>query len=104
MTKELSRFIDTLMNADADEKKLPVMMGLIEEAYDCKQEINELKEKITELKAKGARFTVIAKRERLLVQKRANYTNMITRICRELKKHEDKSNPADYLDDLEDYE
>ena len=104
MDKALTEFIEHLTNADADDKKLPVLMGLIEESFDCKQEIDELKEEIKTLKGKGARFQVIAKRERLLIQKRANYTNMIGRICKEVKKHEEKENPADYLEDLGDYE
>ena len=85
----------------ADETKTAVLQGLIEEAFDCKAEIVELKEKIKELKEKGAKFTVIAKREKLLVQKRASYTNMMGRICRELCAVE---NAADNLDDLGDYE
>lgn len=104
MDRALSEFIGHLMDADVDEKKLPAMMGLIEEACDCKQEIIALKEKIRDLNERGARFTVISRRERLLIQKRANYTNMIARICKELKKAEEKENPADYLDDLGDYE
>lgn len=104
MDKALSDFIGHLLDADIDEKKLPALMGLIEEACDCKKEIIDLKEKIKDLTERGARFTVIARRERLLLQKRANYTNMIARICKELKKHEEKENPADYLDDLGDYE
>ena len=69
---------------NADENKLLILSGLIEEAQDCKQEIVELKEKIAELKAKGAKFIVISRREKLLVQKRASYTNMMSRICKEL--------------------
>ena len=104
MEKALSDFIGYILDAEADEKKLPVLMGLIEEAFDCKQEIDELKAQIKTLKEKGARFYAISKRERLLIQKRANYTNMIGRICREVKKHDEKENPADYLDDLGEYE
>lgn len=104
MDKALSDFIGYLLDAEADEKKLPVLMGLVEEAHDCKQEIADLKDQIKMLKEKGARFHTIAQRERLLVQKRANYTNMIGRICKEIKKHEEKENPADYLEDLGDYE
>lgn len=85
---------------NADETRLCVMSGLIEEAYDCKTEITELKSMITELKEKGARFTVIAKRERLLIQKRASYTNMMTRICKELCAVSDTEN----FDDLGEYE
>lgn len=69
---------------NADETKLAVMSGLIEEAYDCKNELIELKEKIREMKAAGARFAIVAKREKLLIQKRASYTNMMTRISKEL--------------------
>lgn len=87
--------------SESDEKKTAVLAGLIEEAYDCKAEIAELKAKITELKAKGAKFIVISKRERLLVQKRASYTNMMAKLCRELCAVDSAG-----LDDegLEDYE
>lgn len=84
----------------ADETKLAVMDGLIEEAYDCKAEIVELKAKIKELKEKGARFTILARRERLLVQKRASYTNMMARLCKELCSVSDTEN----FDDLGEYE
>ena len=104
MDKALNEFIQKLIDSEADEKKIPALMGLIEEAFDCKQEIIGLKDKIRDLEDRGARFTVIARRERLLIQKRANYTNMMARICKELKKQEEKENPADYLDDLGDYE
>lgn len=104
MEKALSEFINDLTTAEADEKKIPALIGLIEEAFDCKQEIVALKDRIKDLEDRGARFTVIARRERLLIQKRANYTNMMARICKELKKQEEKENPADYLDDLGDYE
>ena len=70
--------------SNADESKLLILSGLIEEALDCKAEIVELKEKIAELKSKGAKFIVISRREKLLVQKRASYTNMMSRICKEL--------------------
>ena len=100
----LQDFVDQLMAAEADETKLPALMGLIEEAFDCKQEIVGLKADIERLKANGKKFSVIAKRERLLVQKRANYTNMITRICKEIRKTDDKVNPYDNLEALEDYE
>ena len=85
----------------SDEKKTAVLAGLIEEAYDCKMEIRELKEKIEELKEKGAKFAVIAKREKLLIQKRASYTNMMAKLCRELCAVD-----ASGIDDegLEDYE
>ena len=92
------------MDAEADEKKLPMLMGLVEECFDCKQEINELKTKIKELKERNAKFQIVARRERLLIQKRANYINMLGRLCKELRKPEEKVNPADYMDDLEDYE
>lgn len=86
---------------NTDETKRAVLDGLIDEAFDCYMEIQELKEKIGELKDKGVRFAIIAKRERLLVQKRASYTNMMSKICRELCTTD---NPADYLDDLGEYE
>lgn len=95
---ELERFKKLFENAD--ETRLQVMEGLIEEAFDCKTEIIELKAKIKELKEKGAKFTIIARRERLLVQKRASYTNMMSRICKELCSVSDTEN----FDDLEDYE
>ena len=84
----------------SDETKQKVMFGLIEEAFDCKTEIIELKKNIRELKERNAKFIVIAKRERLLVQKRASYTNMMARICKELC----AVNDADDLEDLEEYE
>lgn len=85
---------------NADETKVQVLSGLIEEAFDCKAEIIELKAKIKELKEKGAKFTIIARRERLLVQKRASYTNMMSRICKELCSVSDTED----FDDLGDYE
>ena len=85
---------------NADETKLAVMSGLIEEAYDCKTELIELKEKIRELKEGGARFAIVAKREKLLIQKRASYTNMMTRISKELCAVEG----IDDNDDLGEYE
>ena len=84
---------------NADETKLAVMSGLIEEANDCKAEIVELKDIIRDMKERGAKFTFIAKRERLLIQKRASYTNMMGRICKELCGANE-----DTFDDLEDYE
>ena len=90
----------TKLFENADETRLKVMQGLIEEAFDCKAEIVELKEKIAELKAKGVKFSVIARRERLLVQKRASYTNMMSRICKELCAITETEN----FDDLGDYE
>lgn len=95
---ELSEF--TKLFENADETKRQVMSGLIEEAFDCKAEIMELKDKIAELKAKGVKFPVIARRERLLVQKRASYTNMMARICKELCSVTDTED----FDDLGDYE
>ena len=83
----------------ADETKMKVMQGLIEEAFDCKAEIVALKDSIAELKSKGYRFSNIAKRERLLIQKRANYTNMMARICKELCAVDSEN-----FDDLGDYE
>ena len=93
-----------LSSGAADEKKIPMFAGLIDEICDCKAEIEELKAKIKDLKERGAKFQIIARRERLLLQKRANYTNMIGRLCKEVRKPEEKENPNDYLDDLEDYE
>ena len=84
---------------NADETKLKVMQGLIEEAFDCKAEIIELKQTILDLTQRCAKFTVIARRERLLLQKRANYTNMMARICKELCAVSDEN-----FDDLGDYE
>ena len=85
---------------NADETKRQVMSGLIEEAFDCKNELMELKEAIRDLKDRGAKFPVIARRERLLTQKRASYTNMMARICKELCAIDDSDN----FDDLGDYE
>ena len=86
--------------ANADEIKREVMLGLIEEAFDCKTEITELKSAIRDLKDRRVKFDIIAKRERLLVQKRASYTNMMARICKELCAVNDTEN----FDDLEEYE
>ena len=69
---------------NADENKIAALTGLIEEAFDCKAEILELKEDIQDLKEQGARFRVLERRERLLNQKRASYTNMMAKLCREL--------------------
>ena len=87
--------------ATADEKKLSILSGMVEEAFDCKEELVELKANIAELKARDARFAIIAKREKLLVQKRASYTNMMKALCKELC-----AVSNDGLDDegLEDYE
>ena len=85
---------------NADETTRQVMIGLIEEAVDCKNELMELKEAIRDLKDRGAKFPVIARRERLLTQKRASYTNMMARICKELCAIDDSDN----FDDLGDYE
>ena len=85
---------------NADETKRLVMAGLIEEAYDCKGEIMDLKAVIKSMKERGAKFSAIARREKLLIQKRASYTNMMARICKELCSVNDSEN----FDDLEDYE
>ena len=85
---------------NSEDTKRAVLDGLMDEAFDCYQEIQDLKEKIRELTEKGARFIVISKREKLLVQKRASYTNMMSKLCRELC----IDNSADNLDDLGDYE
>ena len=87
--------------ANADEKKIAVLSGLMEEAYDCKEEIVDLKALIRDMKARNAKFSAIAKREKLLIQKRASYTNMMGKLCRELCAVD-----SDGLDDegLEDYE
>lgn len=98
----LEQFKQQFVDAECDEKRLIILSGLIEEAYDCKNELAELKAKIKELKDKGAKFSVIAKRERLLVQKRQNYTNMIGRICKETKKT--VAEVVDFGEGLEDYE
>lgn len=106
MTREeaIKQFTAQFIDAEADEKKLPILSGLIEEAFDCKMELIELKKKIRELEDKGARFTVIARREKLLVQKRQSYTNMLGRICKEMKKKEDLNKVFDDSEGLEDYE
>jgi len=69
---------------DADEKKKSFLLGLIRESFDCEAEIIELKKEIANLRASGAKFPIIARREKLLIQKRASYTNMKTKLCREL--------------------
>lgn len=97
----MSRYEDFVkLFENADETRLKVMEGLIEEAFDCKAEIIELKRAILDLKERKAKFTLIARRERLLIQKRASYTNMMSRICKELCAVTDAEN----FDDLEDYE
>ena len=87
--------------SNSEDTKRAVLDGLMDEAYDCFTEMQELKEKISDLKERGARFTIIARREKLLIQKRASYTNMVGKLCRELCSVD---NPNDYLDDLGDYE
>ena len=86
---------------NSEDTKRAVLDGLMDEAYDCYQEIQDLKYRIRDLTERGAKFVVISKRERLLVQKRASYTNMMAKLCRELCAID---NPADNLDDLGDYE
>jgi hypothetical protein len=101
----IDEFKKQLIDAEVfDEKKIPLFYDLIAELIDCKQEIDELKLKIKDMKSRDVRFSIIAKRERLLTQKRASYINMYGRLCKELKKQEDKVTPADFMDDLEDYE
>ena len=53
------------------------------------------------MKARNVKFTLVARREKLLIQKRASYTNMMGKLCRELLAVD-----SDGLDDegLEDYE
>lgn len=87
--------------SDADEKKIAVLTGLIEEAFDCKCEIAELKDTIRDMKDRKVKFASIAAREKLLNQKRASYTNMMAKLCKELL-----AVNSDGLDDegLEDYE
>lgn len=86
--------------SNADENKLHILSGLIEEAFDCKEELTELKEKIRELKMLDAKFSVIARREKILTQKRASYTNMMSKLCKELC----VNNADDFFEGLEDYE
>ena len=100
------RYMETLeefkkLFANADEMKIRILSGLIEEAYDCKVEIGELKALIRDMKARNAKFSSVSKREKLLIQKRASYTNMMSKLCRELCAVD-----SDGLDDegLEDYE
>lgn len=70
--------------ARSDETRLNILSGLIEEAFDCKEEIVDLKKKITEMREKKVKFGYIAPLEKLLVQKRASYTNMMAKLCRDL--------------------
>lgn len=86
--------------SNADENKLHILSGLIEEAFDCKEELTELKEKIRELKMLDTKFSVIARREKILTQKRASYTNMMSKLCKELC----VNNADDFFEGLEDYE
>ena len=98
----LEEFRQRFIDAEVDEKRLTILSGLVEEAYDCKVEIEELKKEIQSLKARGAKFTPIAKREKLLVQKRQSYTNMLGRICKETRKPVTET--VDFNEGLEDYE
>lgn len=95
--------IERLKNlfADADENKLNILSDLIEEAVDCKDEITELKTEIADLKAKGARFIVVSKREKLLIQKRASYTNIMAKLCRELCAERIDNDEGEGLEDYE---
>lgn len=98
----LDEFRQQFVDAEVDEKRLTILSGLVEEAYDCKVEMIELKEDIKRLKEKGAKFSAIAKREKLLVQKRQSYTNMLGRICKETRKAVVET--TDFGEGLEDYE
>ena len=51
----LEEFKQQFVDAECDEKRLVILSGLIEEAYDCKNELTELKAKIKELKDKARR-------------------------------------------------
>ena len=104
--RELSRKAEKVerlksLFADADENKLNILSDLIEEAVDCKDEITELKTEIADLKAKGARFIVVSKREKLLIQKRASYTNIMAKLCRELCAEKIDSGDEEGLEDYE---
>jgi len=85
---------------DADEVKRAVLQGLIEEAFDCKTEITALKAAIADQQKRGVPLKYRAGNEKLLVQKRACYTNMMGKLCKELCS---VSTAADD-DELEDYE
>ena len=102
--ENLEKFKAQFLDAEADEKKLIVLSGLVEEAFDCKAEIIELKADIRRMKAEGARFSAIARREKILIQKRASYSNMLGRICKEIRKKEDPNKVTDFYEGLEDYE
>ena len=106
MTQSFEEFVKSFESEDDDDVKkshIVSMIGLLEEAYDCKNEIVELKGRIRTLRDKGIRFEHVAKYEKLLIQKRANYTNMMGRLCRELRTKEVEKVENEF-EGLEDYE
>ncbi len=87
--------------AGSDENRQSILSGLIEEAFDCKEEIRDLKERISDMRERKVKFGYIAPLEKLLVQKRASYTNMMSKLCRDLCTTD---TGAEELEGLEDYE
>ena len=87
--------------AGSDETRLAVLGGLIEEAFDCKEEIVDLKERIADMRNRKVKFGYVAPLEKLLVQKRASYTNMMAKLCRDLCTVD---TGAEEMEGLEDYE
>lgn len=87
--------------AGSDETRLSILSGLIEEAFDCKNEIMDLKERISDMRDRKVKFAYIAPMEKLLVQKRASYTNMMAKLCKNLCVID---TGAEELEGLEDYE
>ena len=51
--KARNSFIELLMSAGADEKKIPMFTGLIDEICDCKEEIEELIKNIKNIKSEN---------------------------------------------------
>lgn len=106
MNQSFEEFLLSFQSEDDDDshkKHISSMMGLLEETYDCKKEITGLKNRIKTLKDKGVRFEHVARYEKLLIQKRANYTNMMGRLCRELRTKEVEK-VVNEFEGLEDYE
>lgn len=87
--------------AGSAETRLNILSGLIEEAFDCKEEIVDLKNRIADMRDRKVKFGYIAPLEKLLVQKRASYTNMMAKLCRDLCAVD---NGESEMEGLEDYE
>ena len=86
--------------AGSDETRLSILSGLIEEAFDCKEEIVDLKERIANMRDRKVKYAYVAPLEKLLNQKRASYTNMMAKLCKNLC----TTDTAEEFEGLEDYE